>query len=122
MRRFTTTLTILIFGSASALADVIPSRPTPPPPGPAKAVVRGISVSQSYGYWQGRKWLVTIDGCTADTQACQGVEFAGCLVTGVNNQPVRGVGALIAADESAGAEPIKLQLENCGRTEIELTK
>jgi len=120
MHRFTIILAILVFGSASALADLLPARPVPPPPGPAKAVVRGISVSQSYSYQHGRKWLVTIDGCTAE--ACQGVEFAGCFVTGVNNRPVRGVGALIAADKSAGAGPIRLQLENCGRTEIVLVK
>lgn len=124
MHRFVLMLMILLAGSTVVGADVGPPRPRPPrPPGPERAVLRGISVLQQYGYWQGYRWMVRVEGCEPQTAACDGGGITGCIVAEVDGSAVDGsVEALIAADRNAGDTPIKLVLEGCSRSDLKLPK
>lgn len=120
---FLVILAIFAFGAATVKADMAPLPPTPPPPsGPDKAVIRGVGVQQVYTYWRGRRWMTVIDSCASSQPACRGKDLPGCFVVGLDDRPVTGgdIAILVASESAAATEHMKLMLEHCGTTELEL--
>jgi hypothetical protein len=105
-------------------ADVAPPPPTPRPPGPDKADIRGVGLHLVYTYWKGRRWMMVVNGCAPSQPACGGSDIRGCLVIGVDDLPVDGgaIGLLLAREKSVGAAPIKLMLDHCALKEIVLSR
>lgn len=119
-RRWFVFVLSLATATVPAIADIGPvPEPPPPPPGAKTAVIRGLSVEQIYTYWQGRRWLVVVSGCTAGAEPCK---VSGCFVTGIDGHAIEGgdVAALIAAEKAAAAQPITLALDKCDLASIEL--
>jgi hypothetical protein len=116
-------LLIFTFALTPVKADVMPPPPVPPPPGGAdKVSIRGVAMQRVYTYWRGRRWMTVIDSCGASQLACKGKDLAGCFVVGVDGLPIDGgdTAFLLTLETSARAAPIKLMLEHCGLSEIEL--
>jgi hypothetical protein len=114
---------ILAISLTSVKADMGPPQPAPPPPdGPDKATIRGVDIVQSYTYWMGRRWMTIVSGCAAGQPACKGMDLFQCFVAGLDGQSVGGgdIARLLALEKSAGASPIKLMLEHCKVSELEL--
>ncbi len=114
-------LLIFTFALMPVKADVMPPAPVPPPPGGAdKISIRGVAMHRDYTYWRGRRWMTIIDSCAASQPACQGKDLAGCFVVGVDGLPVEGGNTAFLLSLTARAEPVKLMLDHCGSSEIEL--
>jgi hypothetical protein len=118
---------IVMFALSPVKADIVPpgGRPpiTPPaPPGPDKAVIRGLSVERGYTYWRGRRWMTIVGDCASSQPGCQGKSLSGCFVVGTDGRSIDGgdVAALMALDQSAGDATVTLTLEHCELSEIEL--
>src|SRR5436190_1635613 len=116
---------LLTFAGMTALvkADIVPSGPPPAAPGGvSKAVIRGISVTQVYGYLRGRRWLTTIESCAADQPACKDADPARCIIVGIDGQSIDhgNISQLIAREKAAGSAPISLMFEGCRQTGITL--
>lgn len=104
---------VLVAAVAPAGADLAPLPPTPPqPPGPATTTIRGLTVGYQLGYWRGRRWLVTVSGCTVGTAACKDRDLVDCVVM-LQDGSVPTIPDLIAADKKAGTGPLQLRIERC---------
>jgi hypothetical protein len=118
-------LLIFAFVFTPVKADIGPPPPQPPvPDGPDKASIRGVGVQRIYTYWRGRRWMTVVDICAASQPACRGKDLAGCFVVGIDGHSIGGgeTALLLAAASSSGEAPIKLTLEHCAVTEIELSR
>lgn len=123
MRRGLFGLFLLAISALPAASDVgPPPPPSPPPPGPDKATIRGVSLTRAWTYWRGRRWMTIVDGCAAAQAACKDRDLKGCFVVGIGDRPLRGgdIAAVVAAEQQTGSAPLKLKLENCTLTEIDL--
>jgi hypothetical protein len=118
-------LLIFTFAATAVKADIMPPRPVPPPPGGIEKIsIRGVAMQRVYTYWRGQRWMTVINGCDASQSACTGKDLAGCFVVGVDGRPVEGgdTGFLQTLDIPARATPIKLTLDHCGSSELELNR
>jgi hypothetical protein len=118
---------IVLFALSSVKADVMPPPgrrdPDPPAPaGPDKAVIRGVTVEQGFTYWRGRRWMTIVNDCAASQSGCKGKKLKGCFVTAADDRSLSGgdIAQLTAMEKSAGEASMKLKLENCELSEIEL--
>jgi hypothetical protein len=111
------------FALSPVRADVLPP-PPPPPAGPDEVVIRGVTLAQKYDRWRSWRWRTIITECEASQPGCKGKNLAGCFVTGSDAGPIEGgdLAGLMALDKAAEAGSIKLMLDHCELSEIELVR
>jgi hypothetical protein len=107
---------ILAAAMLPANADVAPEfRPDTPRPS-----IRGVEVEEHI--IENLRPATMIHGCTPDQPACNGSDLSQCFVVGLNGHSVHGgdIVSLMALAKAAGTAAIKLKLEHCALTELEI--
>jgi hypothetical protein len=115
---------IAVLAASAARADIAPQSPPPPrPAGPQSAVVRGLSVEQSFARGRYRAWMTRIRSCASSQPGCRDLDVRGCLVVRAGDTwlPRGDIGALRDAVAAAGAQPVRLTLDSCRGRLNELT-
>jgi hypothetical protein len=66
--------------------------------------------------------MTIIDQCASSQPGCKGKDLRECFVTAADGRPLTGgdIASLTALDSAAGAATIKLTLEHCDLSEIDL--